>query len=150
MTDFQVRYDEQKGYYDIVFDEQGNLVLENSLDNAINMSLFCDARADISEVQVPELRRGWWGNELNENNRIIGSKLWLLKQRRATFNTLNSARDYCKNALQHLVDENYVKSIEVTTSYSDNNSKILAKIKFVGIDSIVDIKTYNLFLNTIP
>lgn len=149
MADFKVRYDEEKGYYDLVFDDEGNLVLEDSLDNAINMSLFCDRRADESEVQVPELRRGWWGNTLNDNNHEIGSKLWLLEQRRASQNTLNDCGDYIRESLQWMLDDNVIKDLEVSTEYQNKNT-IIANIQFTGYDNSVDVKTYELFLNTIP
>ena len=147
MTDFQVRYDEQKGYYDIPLDDSGNLILENSLDNAINMSLFCDARADESEVQVPELRRGWWGNSLNTDGHEIGSKLWLLKQRRERQKTQNDAKVYINNCLRWLLDGGIVSKIEVSTAFQSNNS-LIANIKFTAIDNTVEKRTYNLFLNT--
>jgi len=154
MTDFQFRYDDTKGYYDIVIDANGDLANETSLDSAIYMSLFCDKRADESEVQVPELRRGWWGNELNEDGYEIGSKLWLLEQRRATQDTLNDCKDYIYNCLQWLLEKDaqgysIVKELQVDTAYQSRNV-ILANIRFTGYDNTVNNKTYQLFLNSIP
>lgn len=148
MTDFKIRYDEEKGCYDLVMDEDGSLVFENSLDNAINMSLFCDARADESEVQVPELRRGWWGNTLNDDGHEIGSKLWLLSQRRSSQATLNSAKDYINTCLKWMIDDGIVSKIDVSTAFNSANS-LLANIKFTALDNSVEKRTYNLFLNTV-
>ena len=148
MTDFKIRFDETKGCYDFVMDSEGNLEFENSLDNAINMSLFCDARADESEVQVPELRRGWWGNTLNEDGHEIGSKLWLLSQRRARPTTLNSAKDYINTCLKWMIEDGIVSKIEVSTAFDSVNS-IIANIKFTALDNSVEKRTYNLFLNTV-
>jgi len=149
MADFQFRYDEQKGYYDLVISDDGSLADENSLDNAVNMSLFCDKRADESEVQVPELRRGWWGNTLNDDGYEIGSKLWLLEQRRASGNTLNDARDYIYDCLQWMLDNGIIRDLKVQTSYQNRNT-ILANVHFIGYDNSVNNRTYQMFLNSIP
>jgi len=96
-----IKLNDDKGYWDIDFDSQGDFVLEDGFDTAILMSLMCNKRANEAEVEAPQYRRGWWGNETSDfDNFEIGSKLWLLSQARATQNTLNRAIRYTQDALQ--------------------------------------------------
>ena len=50
------------GLFDISFDENGDFKLVDSLDTSLKLSLFTDQRADKSEVQAAERRRGHWGD----------------------------------------------------------------------------------------
>jgi len=82
-------------------DESGDLKHDESFDSFINVSLFSDRRANESEMQQPEKRRGWEGDEfLNLNDYLIGSKLWLLEQSRNTIENRNKAVQIVQDAFR--------------------------------------------------
>ena len=98
MQDILLEQDEDN-IYDISF-ENGDFKLTDGFDTAIVLSLFTDARADSSEVSEPILRRGWIGNEQNENeDDNFGSKIWLLEQARTNEDTSNRSTTYSQDAL---------------------------------------------------
>jgi phage gp46-like protein len=136
------------GNYDVTFTDTGDFTPEISISNAIIISLLQEKRADESEHSIPELRRGWWGNELND---VIGyeagSKLWLLSQAKNTEDTLNRSIDYSRDCLQWLIEDGYVNDIQVSgvrTVFA-----ILLSIKIVRINGETETLTYNLFENYI-
>ena len=103
------------GFYDIEFGEDGDFELDNTFETAINMSLWCERRASQSEVAKPLNRRGWIGNELNDNPGFeYGSKLWLLFQAKATQDNKNFAIDYTKSSLQWFIDDRWLQDVRVT------------------------------------
>lgn len=95
--------------------ENGDLERDETFHSSINVSLFSDRRADSSEVEQSQKRRGWEGDEfLRLEDYAIGSKLWLLEQARNTIATKNKAVEIVRNALQHYIDTDYCDRIEVT------------------------------------
>lgn len=95
--------------------EAGDLLSDDTFYSAINVSLFTDRRADVSEIEQPQKRRGWEGDEfLNLEDYLIGSKLWLLDQARLTIEIKNKAVNFVRNSLQHFVDTGVCDRIEVT------------------------------------
>ena len=96
-------------------DENGDLKHDESFDSFINVSLFSDRRANESEMQQPEKRRGWEGDEfLNLNDYLIGSKLWLLEQSRNTIENRNKAVQIVQDALDWFVQVGYCERVEVS------------------------------------
>jgi phage gp46-like protein len=96
-------------------DENGDLKHDESFDSFINVSLFSDRRANESEMQQPEKRRGWEGDEfLNLNDYLIGSKLWLLEQSRNTIENRNKAVQIVQEALDWFVQVGYCERVEVS------------------------------------
>ena len=94
----------------------GDLVGEDGYDTAIWVSLFTDARADSTQVPIPEYRRGWLGNTVSViPDRQLGGYLWLIDQRRLIQKTLNEAIDYTKKALQWMIDDNICSEVTVTS-----------------------------------
>ena len=94
---------DERGNFDIGIDPAtGDFFLTDGFDTAITMSLFCERRADASEVPTAELRRGWWGNEVGPEGFEIGSKLWLTYQSRKTQATLNLVVDYARSGAHYL------------------------------------------------
>lgn len=95
--------------------ESGDFVPEDGFDTAIAMLLLTDARAEPSQVAVPERRRGWPGDLASPvANRTLGSWLWLVDQARLTADTLNRSINYAQLALNPLIEDNHAKSVVVT------------------------------------
>jgi phage gp46-like protein len=96
-------------------DSNGDLKRDDSFDSFIIVSLFSDRRANSSEIQQPEKRRGWEGDEfLDLIDYNIGSKLWLLEQARNTIETRNVAVQIVQEALEWFVEIGYCERVEVT------------------------------------
>ena len=135
-----------KGYYDISF-TNGDFTMTKGMETALLMSVFGEKRAAPSEVPVPELRRGWWGNTvLGYDDYEIGSKLWLLMQARKNNQTLNLAKTYTYDCLQWLIQDQLANRIEVIDNFI--NSALLLKVVIYKGQSIVISNAYTLWNNT--
>ena len=146
--DTKLVWNTDKKYYDIVISEDGTLLNDDSLDNAILTCLFWDGRADSSQVSQPQNRKGWHLNELRETNDEVGSLLWLLRQRRRTQTTLNDAVDYAQNALQRLVSNGIINNVAVTAEFTSEALQL--NIRLTKTNNVVETRTFNLFKNSIP
>ena len=113
MQDVYIRKNND-GYYDIAF-ENGNIKGVDGLESAILVSLFTDARASSGDVRDPLMRRGWLGNILNEDNRQLGSTLWLADQARADQNTANFLKREVKNCLNWMLEDGIIKYMSIAT-----------------------------------
>lgn len=132
--------------YDISF-EDGDFKSTEGLESAIIISLFTDKRASESEVSEPSLRRGWVGNELNEDSTYnIGSKLWLVSQARANQKSLNDSISFAKESLQWMIDDQIAKDITVTGELLIQGVKLF--ITFTRFDSSSFSMQFNLWENT--
>ncbi|AHE72799.1 hypothetical protein M942_08675 [Enterobacter ludwigii] len=90
---------------------QGDLQQGDDLQTAIYISLFTDRLARRDDQIDGNDRRGWWG-DTGENDQI-GSRLWLLRRQKLTAQIAGKAEDYCREALQWLLDDNVVSHITV-------------------------------------
>lgn len=94
---------------------------ETSLKRAVEISLFTWRRASASDA-VDDERYGWWGDSfpLVANDRI-GSRLWLLRRRKLTTETISAAVTYAREALQWLVDDQHVVDVQILTDRAGNS-----------------------------
>jgi len=113
-NDILLEIDEETCLYDLVIEQDGDFKKTNSFITALILSFFCERRASVSEIPEVYRRRGWIGNI----NRLVeyGSKLWLLEQQRLTNETVNKARTYIEQALEWLVEFDYLSQVTVTSS----------------------------------
>lgn len=129
-------------------DENGDLRHDETFHSFINVSLFSDRRADKSEIEQAQKRRGWEGDEfLTLEDYLIGSKLWLLEQARNTIETKNKAVEIVRSALEWFVKVEYCDRIEVT------GERILPSIlKITGTffveNNIINSFTFDVFQKT--
>lgn len=87
-----------------------------SLDTAVILSLFCDARAGEGDPILPGGdRRGWWAEGFFEDNDVWGSKLWQVLQGKATQAALVQARRSCERALDWMIEDGVAKQVDVET-----------------------------------
>jgi phage gp46-like protein len=115
---------------EIDLDPQGG----DDLESAVIISLFTDQRALADEVKLPDHRRGYWGDLLG-NSGSLGSKLWLLQREKIAQETLELAEQYAKEALQWLIDDQLVSSIDVRASW-DGEGKLQLDVSLDGRDLI--------------
>jgi len=116
-NDISLEFDCEKKYYDIDLVSDGSdLLAAVNLRTGIGISLFTDRRTGADD-SVPN-SRGWAGDAIRrENEDLIGSKLWLLYGSKTLDENLPRAEEYCREALQWLLDENIASSVDVTAEY---------------------------------
>lgn len=138
----------ESGYYDFSFDEYGDFKKVKGFDTAILITILGEKRADESEMPVPQLRRGWWGNEiLGFGEFEQGSKLWELYQARADQTSLNLSETFMREAFQWFLDDKHLDSVKVDSSY-DDYKKLIIHIDLMRDNDLIDSKNYSLWENT--
>ncbi len=145
MIDIDVKSDDRGGF-DIAIGANGDLATTEGFDTSLKMSLFEERRADRQEMVPSERRRGWWGFELNDAQFEIGSKLWLIDQARLNQETLNRAIDYARQALEWLVSDNHVESIEVSGELRPET--IILNIRLLRSGSRIDDFSFDIWSQT--
>jgi len=144
--DIKLIQDDQ-GLFDISF-EDGDIAKVNSLDTAIYVSLFTDARAPANLVTIPEHRRGWIVNSVSfVKDRDLGGLVWLLDQRRLTQDTLNDAVNYSRKALNWLIEDGLTKQIS-TFGEIVPRLGIRLVIRITNLNGVIETKYYELWKNT--
>lgn len=92
-----------------------SLDARSALVRAVHISLFTWRRAEPSDPVDDADRQGWWGDSYpSQPNDRIGSRLWLLRRRSITAQTLRDAQRYCEEALQWLMDDDLVTQVQVS------------------------------------
>lgn len=130
--------------FDIDF-ENGDLVICKNLDTAIYMSIYCEKRADESEVTQPEKRRGHFSNMFYDNE--VGSLFWLYtEQAKITEENASELEDTLKDGLSWLVNLSYASDVEVDVATANNNQYEVSINLFNTADPSIN-KNYNFTLN---
>lgn len=130
--------------------KDGELNLVDNFDTSLQMVVYCERRADGSEVARPELRRGWHGNEFADLVGFeIGSKLWLLKQARLDQTTVNQAIAYAQEGASWYVTQGYLYKVEVNCLIVDNQKgSITLEFKLYRSPNEIETKSFILWNNT--
>lgn len=142
-TDLLVKISEN-GYYDVSLDSDGDFNSGDFFDTSILYSIYGEARASESEISIAENRRGWIGNE--GQDRENGSKIWLYYQARLSRETFNGIRSAAEQSLKWLVDDGYLKDIEISASLQ--NGFVNLSIVLYRYNSPAERRYYNLWENT--
>lgn len=143
---------ETVGYYDIDIADNGDLELETGFNTNLLMSVFCERRAESYEVALPNMRRGWWGNETNDEVGFqIGSKLWLLDQARLTTGNINLAQQYAQQGLGWLITDGLAKGVSVAVSSQNLSTTpgITLDITINSESSVTEYKWYVVWSQTL-
>jgi phage gp46-like protein len=86
---------------------------------AVTISLFSWRRALPSDALDDDEPMGWWGDSYPAiDNDRSGSRLWLLRRRAITPQTLTDARLYGLEALQWMLDDRIVSTVSVEVARS--------------------------------
>lgn len=123
MSDIAIEYKSQIKEYDISI-LNGDLKECDDLDSAVIISLFTWARASAGEVDENAPRFGWFGDKIDaDSTDSTGSKLYLLKRKKITNQTIMDAREYIEQALQWMIEDGVATEIkaEVERNASDVN-----------------------------
>ncbi|MEW6775036.1 MAG: phage GP46 family protein [Bdellovibrionota bacterium] len=123
--DLLLRYDEEKGYADLVF-ENGEFLQDGGLETACLISLLTEARA-LEDDLLPDPERGrsgWWGDSpglADVPGDSTGSREWLLDREYVQGGGEQLAariKEYTEEALKWLVDDGVAERVEVTVERS--------------------------------
>lgn len=141
-----VKMDKPAGsqFYDLSLDENGDLTNGDFFDTSLQYSLLGERRANASEVEISEFRRGWLGNENSDFEN--GSKIWLFKQARLTRTTLNGLQTAASNGLSWLVEDRILKNVIVRAL--TRNGAVGLEITLVRFNSRVETRFFELWNNT--
>lgn len=114
--------------------------VEVSLRRAVEISLFTWRRANASDQTDDDERFGWWGDSypLVANDRI-GSRLWLLRRRKLTTETIGAAVMYAQEALQWLIDDGHVVDVQVLTQRAGHSRLNLGAVLTLPSGDHLDI-----------
>lgn len=108
----------------------GNLLTDEGLISAIELSLFTDRRAPEGAVLPggPLDRRGWWGDEFwgpshNMPQYQIGSLIWLLDRSKNRQATLLLLKDYAEDAVAWMLTNGGLGILETATAHTARLSR---------------------------
>ena len=132
--------------YDFSLATNGDILTDDFFDTSILVALFTDKRAIAEEVPVSRFRRGWIGDESNEDGFEGGSKLWLYSQAKLTRDTLNGLATESNSALAYFVDDNIAISIFSNADLINGGAGLT--ITTTRPNSRVDKRFFELWNNT--
>lgn len=119
-----------------------DLASDAGLTTAVLLSLMLDRRAlpdDVPPSGDPNDRRGWWADEfLDVEGDRYGSRLWLLDRSVLTGETARRAEEYVREALQWMLDDRVVASIDVTIDITSRRDAmfIVVALQRPGRDAV--------------
>lgn len=132
MADLSFIYDPEKGHSDMQIVD-GDFLIADDLQTAVEISLFSDRRARDSEVDTIQAgrkqrvsRKGYWANSFKEN--IQGSALWILYRGKRSQETLELGEKTATESLQHLVTNGVASKAAVECSFDGENLVVVAII----------------------
>ena len=131
---------QKNGKFDIDF-KDGDIAKTQSLIPAILMSIFCKARAELSQVNNQIDRRGGhFTNSFSQEGYEIGSLLWLYtEQNKIDESTIDDIEDTINKGLEWLVNDGYLQDIETEAVFVDNK----LTINIITLDSLGNQDNYN-------
>jgi len=90
------------------------------LYRAVEISLFTWRRAEPDDKLDDDQRMGWWGDSFPAvAGDRIGSRLWLLRRKTVVPEVLRAAEAYAREALQWMIDDELVRTIDVLVTTPD-------------------------------
>lgn len=99
------------------------------INRLVEISLFSWRRAETDDLIDDDERYGWWGDSYPAvSNQKIGSRLWLLRRRTLSQDTIIDAEHYINEALQWMIDDQLITSFDV-------------KLTRVGLDQLKAVVT---------
>ena len=108
----------------------GDIAFGDELESMVLVSLLTDTRATTDEFKEAKLSLvenpnnviklgGWWGDTYASiQGSKIGSKLWLNSRQKATNDVRINTVDYAEQALQYLIDDGIVSTIEIEANWT--------------------------------
>ncbi|WP_350649537.1 phage GP46 family protein [Pseudomonas sp. HY13-MNA-CIBAN-0226] len=98
-----------------------DLERDDGLETAVIISLFTDRRASSEQIPVElpqDDLRGYWGDISNATpTDQTGSLLWLLAREKQLPQILGRAQQYCREALEWMVEDLVATRVEVAAEF---------------------------------
>ena len=90
------------------------LASADQIERAVVISLFTWRRAEDSDPVDDDERYGYWSDAYPDVARDrIGSRLWLLRRRSLTAETIQNAERYAREALAWMLEDEVVSAVQV-------------------------------------
>jgi len=90
---------------------------EQAWRRAVVISLLTWRRAEDGDVLDDDERYGWWGDTFPTVERDrIGSRLWQLRRRTLTDDTVRDAESFARESLAWLDEDDRIRAVTVTAS----------------------------------
>ncbi len=120
MADLMLAWDATNGVADLVL-AGGDLVLDQSLQTAVLVSLGTDRLAEVDD-ELPDNsgdRRGWVGDVITAGGTVdlIGSRLWLLNRAKQIPETARRAEIYALEALAWMTEDGVADSVTALCTF---------------------------------
>ena len=96
---------------------ENDIETKEGLKSAVLISLFTNRTDEIDTSGFFT----YFGNALEEDQIILGSRLWLLKREKITTELLIQAKDYCEESLEWLLDAGVANSVNAIVEKSGSN-----------------------------
>lgn len=113
--DIKYFYDSSTGKADARMGDR-DIIQDQGLETAVLLSIGSDRRAGDDDI-IPdgtENKRGWWGDILNKDGDIIGSRRWLLYRSKLTNENIIRLQEYDLEALKWLIDDGVASEVDIT------------------------------------
>lgn len=99
----------------------GEIEIDDTIQSAIIVSLFTDARIQDS-IESDVDRRGFWGDaQIDDDRETTGSLLWRLERSTITDTAIEDRKRYCSDALRWLISDGIADTIDVFVDRSSTN-----------------------------
>lgn len=159
MTDIRVVNVTDLGgiWADWLLKPDGTLDESEELANQVKVALLTFALADINDT-LPDPdstdRCGWWGDfdaETVWDGWPIGAKIWLLSRAKITpaeardGSTLTRAEQYCRSALQPLIDKKICTAIDVEAVRNGVEQIDVTVVVYRGAQLQIELRFQNLW-----
>lgn len=121
-------WDQAAGSGSLLLEPSGRIARDASLQSAVILSLFLDARAAADDALPAGTsdRRGWLGDALSpRSGDRFGSRLWLLAREKQTEETRLRAEEYAAEALAWLIEDGLAETVEVAASWARAQTLLL-------------------------
>lgn len=121
----------------------GGLRARAPLETAALLCLMTDARAQASD-SIPDGSgdpRGWCGDQCDPTAAPIGSRLWLLRRSILSDEVARAAEGYAREALQTLIAQKAVASIDVAASANLAAGRLELFVKLYKQDGTLSAST---------
>lgn len=114
----------------------GDFRAEQGLATQILIHLMTDRRVEESELRHGEPNRGWFGDsfDIQDGEEPLGSRLWLLRRTAITDQTAVLVEDYVREALQPLIDQEAIVSLDVTVTVDKQANRVDWLVNTYGRD----------------
>lgn len=109
-----------------------DLLIDDSLTNAVIISLFTDRAVSDDELRDDQSNAGWWGDSFSDSP--WGSRLWLLAREKSLQSVADDAEDYAYESLNWMIDDEFVDSIVATATRESSQNNAVKDVLHLNLE----------------